>query len=60
MVFNGVEVLKMQFSRAIEQTFESFLDSWSLPIGEGGASRSGMGGEGLPTDVPVSTSPMMS
>ena len=59
MVFNGVEVLKMQFSRAIEQTFESFLDSWSLPIGEGGASGSGRGGEGSPANVPVSTSSML-
>ena len=34
MSFNGVELLRMQFSRAVEQTFESFLDSWSLPVGQ--------------------------
>lgn len=60
MVFNGVEVLKMQFSRAVEQTFESFLDSWSLPLGEGGASGSGMAGDGFPTEIPVSTSSIIS
>ncbi|HZY60772.1 MAG TPA: hypothetical protein VFE56_13485 [Candidatus Binataceae bacterium] len=27
MNFNGVELLKMQFSRAVNQTFESFLDA---------------------------------
>lgn len=31
MIFNGVEVLKMQFSRAVDQTFEQFLEAWSLP-----------------------------
>jgi hypothetical protein len=33
MIFNGVEILKLQFSRAIDQTFEHFLDSWSMPSG---------------------------
>ena len=42
MSFNGVELLKMQFSRAIDQTFESFLDSWSLPVAENAAAGSGM------------------
>jgi hypothetical protein len=28
MIFNGVEILKLQFSRAVDQTFEQFLDSW--------------------------------
>ena len=31
MMFSGVEILKLQFSRAVDQTFESFLDSWSMP-----------------------------
>jgi hypothetical protein len=28
MIFNGVEILKLQFSRAVDQTFEEFLDAW--------------------------------
>lgn len=37
MILSGVEILKLQFSRAIDQTFEHFLDSWSLaPIQENG------------------------
>jgi hypothetical protein len=31
MISNGVEFLKYQFSKAIDQTFEQFLDSWTLP-----------------------------
>ena len=30
-MINGVEILKMQFSRAIDQTLEHFLEAWSLP-----------------------------
>jgi hypothetical protein len=55
MNFNGVELLKMQFSHAINQTFESFLDSWSLPMGDEGATMQ-LGGEPFPTEVPVRTS----
>jgi hypothetical protein len=55
MNFNGVELLKMQFSRAVNQTFESFLDAWSLPMGEEGAAMQ-FGGEPFPTEVPVRTS----
>ncbi|GEM_PF-4505601 len=28
----GVELLKYQFSKAIDQTFERFLDSWTVPV----------------------------
>jgi hypothetical protein len=42
MSFNGVELLRMQFSRAVEQTFESFLDSWSLPVAENPGSGPGI------------------
>ena len=42
MSFNGVELLRMQFSRAVEQTFESFLDSWSLPVGDTHGSGPGI------------------
>jgi hypothetical protein len=54
MVFNGVEMLKLQFSRAIDQTFEYFLDSWSLaPMHEEGRVQ-GYRDEGqFPTEVPV-------
>jgi hypothetical protein len=49
MVFNGVEILKLQFSRAIDQTFEHFLDSWSLaPISAEG------GGQGYPDNGQLS------
>ena len=48
MSFNGVELLKMQFSRAVEQTFETFLDSWSLPAADNGASGSGIGDGEVP------------
>ncbi len=37
MTFSGVEMLKLQFSRAVDQTFEHFLDSWTLaPLQEDG------------------------
>ncbi len=37
MTFSGVEMLKLQFSRAVDQTFEHFLDSWAFaPLQEDG------------------------
>jgi hypothetical protein len=59
MAFNGVELLKLQFSRAIDQTFEHFLDSWSLPSNEEGSGFAGA----LVTDqsaveIPVNQSPV--
>ncbi len=30
-MFSAVEMLRIQFSRAIDQTFEHFLDAWSPP-----------------------------
>jgi hypothetical protein len=60
MNFNGVELLKMQFSHAINQTFESFLDSWSLPMGdEGAAMQLAGGGDSFATEVPVNTSSLL-
>lgn len=54
MVFNAVEILKLQFSRAIDQTFEHFLDSWSLaPIPEEGRVQDYPDNGQFPTDVPV-------
>jgi hypothetical protein len=59
MIFNGVEVLKLQFSRAIDQTFEQFLDSWSLPLSEEGAQvRSYLPDNQFPTEIPVVSSSM--
>jgi hypothetical protein len=56
MMFNGVELLKLQFSRAVDQTFEHFLDSWSLPAAEvGGPVGYHEMGE-FPTDIPVGVS----
>jgi len=54
MIFSGVEILKLQFSRAIDQTFEHFLDSWTLPIRqeEAGVQSFGSLAE-LATEIPV-------
>jgi hypothetical protein len=53
MSFSGVEILKLQFSRAIDQTFEQFLDSWSLaPLPER-ASEPDSGP--FATELPVQT-----
>lgn len=57
MVFSGVEVLKMQFSRAIDQTFESFLDSWTPALREENLFTHGNSdGERLGTEIPVTSS----
>ncbi len=54
MVFNGVEVLKLQFSRAIDQTFEHFLDSWSpAPIQQESRVEGYADNGEFPIDVPV-------
>ena len=55
MAFNGVELLKLQFSRAIDQTFEQFLDSWSLPFNEEGGGFTG-GTADQQVEVPVEIS----
>ena len=57
MMFNGVELLKLQFSRAVDQTFEHFLDAWSPsnsevaagPIGDPQVNE-------FASDIPVSIS----
>lgn len=57
MVFNGVEVLKMQFSRAVDQTFEQFLEAWSLPAThDEGRVHSFADNSQLLVDVPVISS----
>jgi hypothetical protein len=57
MIFNGVEILKLQFSRAVEQTFEQFLDSWSIASHpeQAGVFNAPHGGE-FPVDIPVTES----
>lgn len=55
MAFNGVELLRLQFSRAIDQTFEHFLDSWSLPQSEERVLSGPIGAE-QPVEVPVNIS----
>jgi hypothetical protein len=57
MMFSGVEILKLQFSRAVDQTFESFLDSWSMPSkGEEVAFENWAGNGQFSTEIPVSVS----
>jgi hypothetical protein len=57
MIFNGVEILKVQFSRAIDQTFEHFLDAWSLPSGQDEGRMEGFADNGqLLVDIPVTSS----
>ncbi len=58
MAFNGVDLLKLQFSRAIDQTFEHFLDSWSLPPAEEGSSGSSghFSADQSPVEIPVNIS----
>jgi hypothetical protein len=58
MMYNAVELLKMQFSRAVDQTFEHFLDSWSTSAGEVVGSQAPYPGSNeLPAaDIPVSIS----
>jgi hypothetical protein len=57
MAFNGVELLKLQFSRAIDQTFEHFLDSWSMPPAEEGSGPSGhFNADQSPVEIPVNIS----
>ena len=57
MAFNGVELLRLQFSRAIDQTFEHFLDSWSLPNNEERGGFTGpMTTEQSPVEIPVNIS----
>lgn len=54
MIFNGVEILKLQFSRAIDQTFEHFLEAWSMPSGQDEARMEGFADNGqLLVDIPV-------
>jgi hypothetical protein len=56
MIFNGVEVLKMQFSRAVDQTFEQFLEAWSLPIAQEEGRVHGFTDERqLYVDIPVTS-----
>jgi hypothetical protein len=57
MVFDGVELLKLQFSRAVDLAFERFLDSWSLGVGEEGVATSGSSdADEVPADVPLNLS----
>ncbi len=57
MIFNGVEVLKMQFSRAVDQTFEHFLEAWSLPAThEEGRVHNLADNSQLLVDIPVISS----
>jgi len=56
MAFNGVELLKLQFSRAIDQTFEHFLDSWSLPSSEEGGGFAGGTADQSEVEIPVEIS----
>jgi hypothetical protein len=58
MVFSGVEILKLQFSRAVDLTFERFLDSWSLGNAEEGPGAMGgaVNGDRFESDVPVNIS----
>ncbi|MGO9057935.1 MAG: hypothetical protein ACLQU2_11200 [Candidatus Binataceae bacterium] len=57
MAFNGVELLKLQFSRAIDQTFEHFLDSWSMPPAEESSGPSGhFNVDQSPVEIPVNIS----
>ncbi len=54
MTSSGVELLKYQFSKAIDQTFEQFLDSWTLPAVEEHAEGLAFASRGeIPTDIPV-------
>ena len=54
MMFSGVEILKLQFSRAIDQTFEQFLDSWTLPLPQEEARAEGFGVPAeFATEIPV-------
>ncbi len=57
MIFNGVEMLKMQFSRAVDQTFEHFLEAWSLPSIQEEARIQGFADDRqLFVDIPVVSS----
>ncbi len=57
MIFNGVEILKMQFSRAVDQTFEHFLEAWSLPSTQEEARIQGFADDHqLFVDIPVNSS----
>ena len=57
MAFSGVDLLKLQFSRAIDQTFEHFLDSWSVsPAEEGNESSAHLTADNSPRDIPVNIS----
>jgi hypothetical protein len=57
MIFNGVEILRMQFSRAVDQTFEHFLDAWSMPAGRDEARVEGFADNGhVLVDIPVISS----
>ncbi len=57
MIFNGVEMLKMQFSRAVDQTFEHFLEAWSLPVTQEEARvHSFADNNQLLVDIPVNSS----
>jgi len=56
MNWNGVELLKYQFSKAVDQTFERFLDSWTLrPDHEEGGSWTMGEQPDSHADIPVST-----
>jgi hypothetical protein len=57
MMFNGVELLKLQFSRAVDQTFEHFLDAWSLSNSEAASGPIGYPQVNeFASDIPVSIS----
>ena len=54
MTSSGVELLKYQFSKAIDHTFEQFLDSWPLPAVDEPAESLAFASRGeIPIDVPV-------
>jgi hypothetical protein len=53
MSSNGVELLKYQFSKAIDQTFEQFLDSWTLPIQDEAGIRPFTERHESPAEIPV-------
>jgi hypothetical protein len=53
MSSNGVELLKYQFSKAIDQTFERFLDAWTLPIQDEPAIGSFTESHEAPAEIPA-------
>ncbi len=56
MTSNGVELLKYQFSKAVDQTFERFLDSWTLPPVPEEPGWRGFEMHDSPAEIPVISS----